>query len=62
MDNLYKTNLYYKDVAGKLQSITYGEYAYDTQCINDQGALVTDILDMDLPTPRSVILCCIEKK
>lgn len=55
-----KTNLYYKDIKGDLRTLSYGDSEYDLNAVNDQGALVQDIIDMELSTPRSPVLCCIE--
>jgi len=55
-----KTSLYYKDIKGYLRTLSYGDSEYDINSVNDQGALVTDIIEMQLTPPRSVVLCCIE--
>tara|TARA_R110000787_G_scaffold44901_4_gene109805 strand:+ start:4493 stop:4678 length:186 start_codon:yes stop_codon:yes gene_type:complete len=55
-----KTSLYYKDIKGDLRTLSYGDSEYDINSVNDQGQLVADIIEMQLTTPRSIVLCCIE--
>jgi hypothetical protein len=58
--NKIRTNIYYRDIKDDIRSLTYGDSSYDIKAVNDQGALVKEIIDMGLTTPRSVILCVIE--
>lgn len=55
-----KTSLYYKDVKGDMRTLSYGDSEYDINAVNDQGQLVSDIIEMQLTVPRSIVLCSIE--
>lgn len=57
MNNTY---LYYKNCNGDLRTLSYGNDDYNIDCVNDQGSVVQEIIDLGLPIPFSPVLCLIK--
>ena len=58
----YSSKLLYEDTAGELRVLDYGEYGVNVSAVHDQGAVITDIVELGLGIPASPVLCLIENK
>lgn len=54
------SKLLYKDMNGALRVLDYGDVTSNVKAVNNQGTVVTDIVELGLGVPASPVLCLIE--